>query len=1085
MRIDVYTWQDAYVSTIGADELLSLVHTDELNGEDSVDIATTFPLRQGYRLVWSDRLGKAHEHVCQDPKGLHAGGETIYTDTALDSVCELYGDYIEDKRPHGYGFLQALNVCLEPTRWEAGTVDQPGTVDAGLTFYHTSSRAALQSILECGGELETEISVSSGRVVSRKVCIRSHRGEKGGHRRFSYTKDLVSVSRTEHYGAITACYGYGKGVETDAGGYGRKLTFGDINNGKNYVEDAAALKLYGRPDGKGGRAHVFGQFEDSDCEDAATLLSETTAYLDAHKEPGLTYEADAVDLVQFGRGWEGVAVGDDVQIVDACFSPALRCSGRVTKLVTDELAGTVRVTLGNITETMTDVLLAQQQKVSSLSKRSTGWDVAASTPPAYLQQVVDGLNAQFNLNGNSYTFTSFEQGTIYASVPLDANGRSTTGKGSAMQLCSQGFRIASGCKADGSWDWRTFGTGDGFTADLITVGTLMGDLIKAGTIQDRTGRNYWNLDTGDFHLAPGTQLDGKDIATTDAVIKSVDVEYAQGDSRTVAPTSGWATYAPDWVDGKYIWTRTKTVMQSGDVAYSDPACISGADGQQGASGRGITAIVEQYYLSTSNTAQVNGGWSPQQPAWSNGRYIWTRSKIAWTDGTVSYTAPCLANAINGANQMAGSAIKSTVKLYAKNQSDTVPPTNAWNPEYGWSEQLPEWSDGYYIWSMERITMGDGSVRYSTPVLEDAYNKACQASHDVQSSLGDLDSTIKDATRDGIVTEAEKAAVKKAMQDVDKEREEASDQYRTLKSNSALSWQFVHNTLTPKYTAAFGSTAEGGTYGEYCDRVNDVLKCKTAGELETAMLEYNTAYSAYSTAVKEYAAAATSAQHAIEQKNAKDYADGILSSYDEQLGQQKVFNRLTNNGATQGVYMESGKLYINASYMSAGTIADAKGRNSWNLKTGVLTTNYMTANNITATGTFRCGSSNYYTMLNSTGQMAGYRPTTSGPTVDPSSQPASKVAYIDFTASTYNNVDKRTYYGIQMQAQGSIRISSPSVSTAATSSTSVTTTTGRTGTISQQIVSSVRDNGNSISWTYGNFNLGVINGLITSVGLVGT
>ncbi|RHL22110.1 hypothetical protein DW029_09415 [Collinsella sp. AF38-3AC] len=308
MRIDVYTWQDAYVSTIGADELLSLVHTDELNGEDSVDIATTFPLRQGYRLVWSDRLGKAHEHVCQDPKGLHAGGETIYTDTALDSVCELYGDYIEDKRPHGYGFLQALNVCLEPTRWEAGAVDQPGTVDAGLTFYHTSSREALQSILKCGGELETEIAVSGGRVVSRKVCIRSHRGEKGGHRRFSYTKDLVSVSRTEHYGAITACYGYGKGVETDAGGYGRKLTFGDINNGKNYVEDAAALKLYGRPDGKGGRAHVFGQFEDSDCEDAATLLSETTAYLDAHKEPGLTYEADAVDLVQFGRGWEGVAV---------------------------------------------------------------------------------------------------------------------------------------------------------------------------------------------------------------------------------------------------------------------------------------------------------------------------------------------------------------------------------------------------------------------------------------------------------------------------------------------------------------------------------------------------------------------------------------------------------------------------------------------------------------------------------------------------------------------------------------------------------------------------------------------------------
>lgn len=33
------------------------------------------------------------------------------------------------------------------------------------------------------------------------------------------------------------------------GGYGRKLTFGDINGGLNYVADSTALKTYGRPDG--------------------------------------------------------------------------------------------------------------------------------------------------------------------------------------------------------------------------------------------------------------------------------------------------------------------------------------------------------------------------------------------------------------------------------------------------------------------------------------------------------------------------------------------------------------------------------------------------------------------------------------------------------------------------------------------------------------------------------------------------------------------------------------------------------------------------------------------------------------------
>ena len=36
-------------------------------------------------------------------------------------------------------------------------------------------------------------------------------------------------------------------------------------------------------------------------------------------------------------------------------------------------------------------------------------------------------------------------------------------------------------------------------------------------------------------------------------------------------------------------------------------------------------------------------------------------------------------------------------------------------------------------------------------------------------------------------------------------------------------------------------------------------------------------------------------------------------------QQDIFNKLTNNGASQGVYMENGQLYINASYLKSGII----------------------------------------------------------------------------------------------------------------------------------------------------------------------
>lgn len=490
MRVDVYSRHGAFLTTIAGRQLLSAIHTDELNGEDSLAIQTTYPLAEGMRLVWCDTTGAAHEHICQDPKASRTT-ELVYSDTALNSICETFYDYIEDKRPYSYTFSHALQIALEPTRWTCGAVDQTGVVSNGLTYYHTSAREAINEILECGGELETFITVGTTGVTSRSVGIRKHRGATGGHRRFAYGKDLTSITRTEHWSAITACYGYGKGVETDKGGYGRKLTFADINGGRAYLVDTQALAKYGRP-GASGLNHLFGEYENSECEDAWQLMDETRAYLNAHKEPGVTYEASIIDLVAMGRDWEGVGVGDDVQIVDSSFSPTLRCEGRVTKMVTDLLGGTATVTLGNVRETLADMWISQQQTVERLSQHASSWDVAATTPGAYLQQIIDGLNAQFNAAGMSYCFTSFETGTIWSSVPLDDKGRPKRGGGSAIQINSQGFRIASGTSSDGSYKWRTFGTGKGFTADELTVGTIKG------------GSNQWNLGTGDLTFNQGS-----------------------------------------------------------------------------------------------------------------------------------------------------------------------------------------------------------------------------------------------------------------------------------------------------------------------------------------------------------------------------------------------------------------------------------------------------------------------------------------------------------------------------------------------------------------------------------------------------
>lgn len=600
MRVDVYSARDVWLGSIGEAELLAFEHSDENNGEDSVSITTLCPLKQGYRLVWLDSSGYAHEHVCQDPQGTHEGGATVYSDTALNSICETFYDYIEDKRPKSYSFARALGVALEPTRWEVGTVDMPGTVSSGLTFYHTSAREAIQSILECGGELETSITVGKGGVTKRAVGIRRHRGESSTHKRFAYDKDITSMARTEHWGAITACYGYGKGEETENGGYGRKLTFGKINGGANYVEDPAALAKYGRPDGNGGYAHLFGTYENGDCTDASQLLAETKAYLAEHSEPGVTYEADVVDLVQFGRSWEGCGVGDDVQVVDADFEPELRLEGRVSKLVTDYVNGTRTVTLGNVTDTLASQYAKQQAELESLNRRSADWDMAAYTPGAYLQQIIDGLNKQFNEQGMSYCYTSFEMGTIWATVPLNEDGTPTITAGAkAIQICSQGFRIASGVKeGTNEWDWRTFGTGDGFTADLITAGVIQG------------GSNHWNLDTGDLLFTQGS-------------IANVDSEGVQ---------HGKGTIDINMSDGSY-----KLIGSNGAGIVMD------ADGNLEISGDAIgggelVASTEVQYCLKYESGTQQTPWSAERPlSWGEGYELWQRTAYTYLDGSEHYS----------------------------------------------------------------------------------------------------------------------------------------------------------------------------------------------------------------------------------------------------------------------------------------------------------------------------------------------------------------------------------------------------------------------------------------------------------------
>lgn len=895
------------------------------------------------RIVFCDSMGRTCEWIVMSSRESRAKSVPICTVNCYGSMQELSRHFMPTLRRGSKDTPeQAIAKALDGTRWSVGQCDEGS---GEYSVYHQSSLASVKDIAEAY-KMEVEpviqLSADGNSIAKRSVSLVKRLGRANTALRLDYGSGLSGIDRVlSADDVVTRLYCYGKGVQTTdddgnaTGGYSRKITFADINGGKEYIQDDSLLEVWGVPGPDGSLVHTEGIFEDGDCEDKATLLVEGRAALAERSKPIVSYEGTVEALGRAGFDANACDLGDNLQMVDTTFPKPLRLSGRVLEIVEDLLGdgSPSSVKVGNVIEGIVKRSDRVQQTIDRLTSSAGSWDSAATLGSAYLDGLIDGLNKVMNETGG-YTYIKPGKGLFVYDKPEEANPTM------CIQIGGGYFRIADGKNSDGTWNFRTLGNGHGLVADAIVSGTISANLIKAGIIQDKSGKNYWNLDASEVHLGPGATLDDKDIATTDTVVKS------------------------------------------------------------------------------------------------------------------------------------------TVKLYAKNQSDTVPPLNMQNPELGWSEDIPQWANGYFIWSMDRVTYGDGSVTHTAPVLEAAFNKAYQSAHDLTGSLNGLDTTVQDLARDGVVTEAEAAAVKKAKQDVDKEREEATSQFNSLKSNKALSAQFVSSVLGPRYTKAFGTTDEGGTYGSYTDKVDKVLKCKTAEELKAAMYEYDAAYGAYSSAVKDYADAATGARHAIEQKNASDYADGILSAYDEQMDQKEMFDRLTKGGTEQGIYMQNDMVYINASYMATGTIADKLGRNSWNLTTGTLKTNYMTANNITANGTFKCGYTNWYTMLTSAGELAGYR-TTNGST-------PTKVGYIDYTASMRDTDTGAVYYGIQMQAQGSVRISSPIISTAATSDRNVTTIYGRTGSVSQPLVSEVHDNHDgTVGWHYGTFVINTINGLFTSYSTVGT
>ena len=388
------------------------------------------------------------------------------------------------------------------------------------------------------------------------------------------------------------------------------LTFGAINDGKNYVEN----KTY-------NGETIVAYWKDERYTSMESLLEDATAKLQNAAFPNVTYTCSIRDLYALDNtSYADLRLGllSIVRIIDSVKDVSIDM--KVTEYETHPLnpeknvitmSSTIQQVKG-LTQTINDAV-AEEATV-----RKTEVDIAFEK----MQEIID------NSSG------------LYCTKVTDAGG------------ASMYYLHDQPALADSTIIWR-------MAADIVSVSTNGGSTWNAGitatgqVIADRLSVVGIDAEWIRIGKIAESQLAAAVVSKIDSNITGVSVQYAKNQSNTTPPTTGWQDNAPAWEEGYYIWQRTATTDANGTTTYSAALCITGVKGDTGV---GVSSIVPQWYLSTSDQTTTDGSWSDTQPAWSAGHYYWTRSKITYDDSSISYSTEILASAENSANSNAAAAV---------------------------------------------------------------------------------------------------------------------------------------------------------------------------------------------------------------------------------------------------------------------------------------------------------------------------------------------------------------------------------------------------------------------------------------------
>ena len=190
-----------------------------------------------------------------------------------------------------------------------------------------------------------------------------------------------------------------------------------------------------------------------------------------------------------------------------------------------------------------------------------------------------------------------------------------------------------------------------------------------------------------------------------AGIKSTTVAYGVSDSASAMPAdTAWQSTIPSVAEGKYLWTRT--IIDYTDDAIADTVTYTyakqGAKGDTGSSGLSVTVSSIQYQEGESATIPPANTWSNSVVAVADGKFLWT--KTDFSDGKTAYGV-----AKQGVSGTDGRGITSIVEQYYQSTSATTQSGGSW------SNTVPTWADGKYIWTRSVITYTDSTTSTTSPV----------------------------------------------------------------------------------------------------------------------------------------------------------------------------------------------------------------------------------------------------------------------------------------------------------------------------------------------------------------------------------